>query len=56
MPELPRHAATEPARIVRQRLPKPPYAGLFQEPALPAAQDFDDDFEVDDQAEFKTGF
>ena len=50
MPELPQPTIKATA-IPRQRPPKPPYAGLFQEPALPARSvewDEDDELETRD--------
>jgi hypothetical protein len=54
MPELPQPTIKSTA-IPQQRPPKPPYAGLFQEPALPAPT-LEDDFTNEDELEFKTGF
>lgn len=52
MPELPQPASKASTPIL-QRLPKPPYAGLFREPALPTVED---DFIDEDGPEFKTRF
>jgi len=54
MPELPQPTIKATA-IPQQRPPKPPYTGLFQEPALPAST-IEDDFTNEDELEFKTGF
>ncbi|WP_406502189.1 hypothetical protein OHA04_45300 (plasmid) [Streptomyces sp. NBC_01590] len=54
MPELPQ-PTSRVAAIPQPRPPKPPYAGLFQEPALPDHA-CEDDFTNEDQPEFKTGF
>jgi hypothetical protein len=55
MPHIPQPTIKATA-IPQQRPPKPPYAGLFQEPAFPGLEALEDDFANEDELEFKTGF
>lgn len=55
MPELPQ-PTSKASTPISQRLPKPPYAGLFQEPAFSDHAALEDDISPEDGPEFKTGF